>query len=204
MINGCIVRVPFNAEEKLKLYVKGKELLVSNGYVNIGMDHFALPDDELCQALANGTLHRNFMGYTTQHTGMLLGLGVSAISDIGIAFGQNRKTLHEYYQSIHSEVLPVKKGYYLTREDQEFRKYILDIACKGHTELHPEHLPTLREFTFPALDELVGDGLVEYTENYVKLTNAGHYFIRNICSAFDLKLRRSPSVLQPKIFSKAV
>ena len=193
-----------NAEEKLKLYVKGKELLVSNGYVNIGMDHFALPDDELCQALANGTLHRNFMGYTTQHTGMLLGLGVSAISDIGIAFGQNRKTLHEYYQSIHSEVLPVKKGYYLTREDQEFRKYILDIACKGHTELHPEHLPTLREFTFPALDELVGDGLVEYTENYVKLTNAGHYFIRNICSAFDLKLRRSPSVLQPKIFSKAV
>ena len=193
-----------NAEEKLKLYLKGKELLLTNGYVNIGMDHFALPDDELYKAWRNGTLHRNFMGYTTQHTGLLLGLGVSAISDIGIAFGQNRKTLLEYYHSVHPGKLPVKKGYYLTREDHEFRKYILDIACKGYTEFNPVHLPILREVSFPVLDELVGDGLVEYTEEYVKLTQQGHYFIRNICSAFDLKLRRSSSVLEPQIFSKAV
>ena len=144
------------------------------------------------------------MGYTTQNTGLLLGMGVSAISDIGMAFGQNRKTLLEYYHSIHSGNLSVKKGYFLTREDQEFRKYILDIACKGYTDINAAHLPILKEISFPVLDELVEDGLVEYTEQYVRLTSPGHHFIRNVCSAFDLKLQRNHFVLRQQMFSKAV
>lgn len=193
-----------NAEEKLRLYLKGKELLVAHGYANIGMDHFALPHDELYKAWKDGALYRNFMGYTTQNTGLLLGLGVSAISDIGFAFAQNAKALHDYYQVVHSGRLPVKKGYRLTPEDEDFRKYILDISCKGFTEINTAHLPLLKEVSFPVLDELVEDGLVEYTDQYVKLTSQGHYFIRNVCSAFDLKLRRSDSLLQTQIFSKAV
>lgn len=85
-----------SAEEKIKLYLKGKELLTQHGYVDMGMDHFALPHDELYTARINGSLHRNFMGYTTQHSGMLIGLGVSAISDTGNAYAQNEKTLHQY------------------------------------------------------------------------------------------------------------
>ncbi|HKH60909.1 MAG TPA: oxygen-independent coproporphyrinogen III oxidase [Flavitalea sp.] len=193
-----------DAEEKLKLYLTGKEQLLANGYADIGMDHFALPHDKLYMAWKNGTLHRNFMGYTTQNTGLLVGLGVSSISDIGIAFGQNTKALHDYYQSIHSGNLPVKKGYYLTGEDQDFRKYILDIACKGFTEFHSKNSGTLKRYSFPALDELAHDGLVEYTDRYARLTVTGHYFIRNVCTAFDLKLRRNHSVVQPQIFSKAV
>jgi oxygen-independent coproporphyrinogen III oxidase len=193
-----------NAEEKLRLYLKGKELLLAHGYANIGMDHFALPHDELYKAWQNGALYRNFMGYTTQNTGLLLGLGVSAISDVGFAFAQNAKALHDYYRVVHSGHLPVKKGYHLTPEDEDFRKYILDISCKGFTEINKAHLPLLKEISFPVLDELVEDGLVEYTDQYVKLTSEGHYFIRNVCSAFDLKLRRSDSLLQSQIFSKAV
>src|SRR6478735_10261185 len=89
------------AEEKILLYLKGKELLMKNGYVDIGMDHFALPSDELYLAWKSGRLHRNFMGYTTQNSGLLLGLGVSSISDTGNAFAQNQKALHDYYTSIN-------------------------------------------------------------------------------------------------------
>jgi oxygen-independent coproporphyrinogen-3 oxidase len=192
------------AEEKMQLYLRGRELLLANGYTDIGMDHFALPHDELYTAWQNGTLHRNFMGYTTQNTGLLLGLGVSAISDLGIAYAQNVKALNDYYYSIRSGKLPIKKGYYLTQEDQAFRKYILDIACKGTTTFDPSHLPPLEKYSFPILDELAKDGLVEYTAHHVKLTASGHYFIRNVCSAFDLNLHRNHSMPQQQIFSKAV
>ncbi|HEV2353990.1 MAG TPA: oxygen-independent coproporphyrinogen III oxidase, partial [Puia sp.] len=89
-------------KEKLSLYEKGKMWLAEAGYVNIGMDHFALPSDELYRAWASGTLRRNFMGYTTQSGGLLIGLGVSSISDTGTAFAQNEKVLARYYQRIAS------------------------------------------------------------------------------------------------------
>ena len=126
-----------SAQEKLELYLKGKELLTTAGYIDIGMDHFALPGDDLYEAWLNGTLHRNFMGYTTQRTSFLLGLGVSSISDIGVAFAQNRKSLHEYYEVIDKNELPVFKGYFLNEEDITFRKYILNIICKGFTKIDP-------------------------------------------------------------------
>jgi oxygen-independent coproporphyrinogen III oxidase len=193
-----------SAEEKIQLYMRGKELLLDSGYYDIGMDHFALPQDELSKAKQNGKLHRNFMGYTTQHSGLLLGLGVSAISDLGNAFAQNEKTLHNYYACVNEEKPAVKRGFFLNDEDLAFRKYIKDISCNGSTLFQPEHLPLLEEFSFPQLREPLADGLVEYDSKELHLTEKGHFFIRNICSAFDLYLQRNNSLPAQKTFSKAI
>jgi oxygen-independent coproporphyrinogen-3 oxidase len=190
------------AEEKLLLYLKGKELLMANGYFDIGMDHFALPTDDLYKARQAGKLHRNFMGYTTQKSGLLLGLGVSSISDTGNAFAQNQKTLHDYYDRINAGKLAVQKGYMLSATDVAFRKYILDISCKGKTEFRPEDMSILEEYSFPKLTELQKDGLVQWNKESVELTPQGHYFIRNVCSAFDLYLNKANPAKQ--IFSKAI
>jgi oxygen-independent coproporphyrinogen-3 oxidase len=190
------------AEEKILLYLKGKELLMKNGYADIGMDHFALPSDDLYKSWRGGKLHRNFMGYTTRNAGLLLGLGVSSISDTGTAFAQNQKNLHDYYTCINAGRLAVQKGYFLSPLDIVFRKYILDISCKGETLFRAEDVPVLKEHTFPRLAEFKKDGLAEWDHTGIKLTSQGHYFIRNICSAFDLYLDKTDPVKQ--IFSKAI
>jgi len=191
-----------SAEEKISLYLKGKELLLEAGYEDIGMDHFALPVDELSRARKEGRRHRNFMGYTTQATGLLLGLGVSSISDAGIAFAQNAKTLHDYYEDISNGILPIRKGYILNEEDRSFRRYILDIACKGQTSFRSEDLDLLRELVFPGLAPLEADGFLRFDETGLELTPAGHYFIRNCCAPFDLhKLRDEAG---GKKFSQAI
>ena len=190
------------AEKKIGLYLKGKELLMTNGYIDIGFDHFSLPTDDLYKAWKAGKLHRNFMGYTTQNSGLLLGLGVSSISDTGNAFAQNQKSLHDYYQSINAGNLAIQKGYILSALDISFRKYIMDISCKGETKFCDEHLPILEEHTFPKLVDLEKDRLIEWTKEGLKITAQGHYFIRNICSAFDLYLNNEKSGKQ--IFSSAI
>lgn len=192
------------AEEKLQLYLKGKELLSANGYYDIGMDHFALPHDELYIAKQNGKVHRNFMGYTTQQTGLLLGLGVSAISDLGNAFAQNDKTLHNYYETLNERKFAVMRGYFLNDEDLSFRRYISDISCKGSTIFNPSDFHLLEEFCFPQLQQPLADGMVEYDKKQLKLTERGHYFIRNICSAFDLHLQRNKNLSYQQAFSKAI
>ena len=192
-----------SAEEKLELYLKGKELLTKAGYVDIGMDHFALPGDDLAEAWLNGRLHRNFMGYTTQNTSFLLGLGVSAISDIGVAFAQNRKSLREYYEAVGANELPVFRGYFLNDEDISFRKYILNIICNGFTKLNPTDLTVLREISFPELQRLKEDGLIEFDEKEVMVNSSGRHFIRNISSAFDLHLQRNKRESKP-LFSHAI
>ncbi len=176
--------------EKTELYERGKEWLTEEGYINIGMDHFALPTDELVKASQDNKLHRNFMGYTTQATGMLLGLGVSSISDVGSAFAQNEKTLGKYYQVIRVGDLAVRKGYFLKEEDRVFRGHILDIACKGYTVFNPEWKEVLKEWSMPHLVELERDGLVYIGKTGVCLTRAGRPFIRQVCKAFDLHLLR--------------
>jgi oxygen-independent coproporphyrinogen-3 oxidase len=192
-----------SAEDKLQLYLKGKELLTAAGYVDIGMDHFALPGDDLTQAWLNGKLHRNFMGYTTQNTSFLLGLGVSAISDIGVAFAQNRKSLHEYYEAIKTNELPVFKGIFLNDEDISFRKYIRNIICNGYTKLNAEDLSVLEQICFPELQRLREDGLIEWNEKEVIVSSSGRHFIRNISSAFDLHLQRNRLGTKP-LFSNAI
>lgn len=190
-----------SAAKKLSLYLTGKELLLGQGYRDIGMDHFALPTDELYEASGNGTLHRNFMGYTTRKTSLLLGLGVSSISDAGVAFAQNDKTLAGYYRAVESGRLAVKKGYFLNLEDQVFRQYILDISCRGRTNFEDTFRPLLETYSLPVLRELEKDGLVCLFEKGVEVTDRGRSFIRNICKAFDLHLLRAGST---RIFSKAI
>ena len=168
------------------------------------MDHFALPIDDLFLAWKSGKLHRNFMGYTTQNSGLLLGLGVSSISDTGNAFAQNEKALSDYYARIQSGKLAVKKGYFLNAEDLAFRKYIRDICCKGETRFLPEHLPVLETYCFPVLADLAKDGLLTCDTEGMKLTSQGHYFIRNVCSAFDLYLRKGGGMENKPIFSRAI
>jgi oxygen-independent coproporphyrinogen III oxidase len=191
-------------EEKLQLYLKGKQILTAAGYVDIGMDHFALTNDTLYEAWQNGTLHRNFMGYTTQHTSILLGLGVSSISDVGNGFAQNKKTLHEYYECINKNELPVFRGYFLNEEDITFRKYILNIGCQGKTKFDPSHFQTLSEITFPELKKLEEDELIEWNEEGLVVTPLGRHFIRNVCSAFDLHLQKNKEVKTKPLFSKAI
>jgi len=168
------------------------------------MDHFALPHDDLYQARQSGTLHRNFMGYTTQNTSLLVGLGVSAISDLGNAFAQNDKALHNYYESINEGRLPVNRGFFLNDEDIAFRKYIKGISCKGFVTFEKAHLSLLQEFTFPQLESLAADGLLKYDNSGLELTEEGYFFIRNICAAFDLYLQRDKAFLNKPTFSKAI
>lgn len=202
-------------EDKLYLHQLGKMLLAEAGYANIGMDHFALPGDELYQAWKHSRLHRNFMGYTTQNSGMLLGLGVSAISDTGTAYAQNEKALKEYYRCVEEGHLAISRCCYLTAEDIVFRRHILDIACKGHTAFNPGYAPVYTEWTIPRLEELRRDGLVSIDDFGVMLTEAGRPFLRHVCKAFDLRLLRderirgemelcgNPSAAKP-LFSNAI
>lgn len=191
-------------EEKIQLYLKGKEILINAGYTDIGMDHFALPTDSLYDAWVDGTLHRNFMGYTTQHTSFLLGLGVSSISDIGFGFAQNKKKLQEYYASIKAKELPIFRGYFLNSEDISFRKYILNISCQGKTTFDPADIEVLKQFSFPVLEKLEEDKLIEWNESRLTVTALGRHFIRNICSAFDLNLQRNKEEKNKPLYSKAI
>lgn len=203
------------ANAKLYLHQLGKILITEHGYANIGMDHFALPTDELYLAWRGQRMHRNFMGYTTQNSGLLLGLGVSAISDIGTAYAQNEKALADYYRAIGDFHLGLSKSCFLTAEDLVFRRHILDIACNGYTLFEPGQTEAYSEWTIPRLQGLQNDGLVIIDEYGVMLTEAGRPFLRHLCKAFDLRLLRdektragqalcgAPAVSQP-YFSSAI
>ncbi|MBZ5858580.1 oxygen-independent coproporphyrinogen III oxidase [Flavihumibacter profundi] len=192
------------AEMKMQLYRLGKFIFSANGYNDIGMDHFALRNDELFKARQEGRLHRNFMGYTTQATALLLGLGVSSISDAGNGYAQNNKTIGEYYQSINAGKLDITKGYFLSDEDLSFKRYILDISCKGATRFNAKDLDSLRLFSFPQLEGLAEDGLISWDESALTVTPLGHHFIRNICAAFDLYLLKNKTAIQLPTYSKAI
>jgi oxygen-independent coproporphyrinogen-3 oxidase len=193
-----------SAQMKMKLYQTGRELFLRNGYHDIGMDHFALATDDLYLASQTGNLHRNFMGYTTQHTDVLIGLGVSAISGTRHAFAQNVKTIHNYYERINLQMPAVEKGYFLTEEDARFGGYILDISCRGITKFSPEDMDAINTYCLPELREAERDRLVVIESGGVSVTPLGRNFTRNICSAFDLFLRRNAQHAEKRIFSNAI
>lgn len=194
-----------NATEKLSLYQLGKNMLLEAGYVDIGMDHFAMPHDALFKARKDKTLYRNFMGYTASNPGMLIGLGVSAISDIGTAYAQNEKALSEYYALVNQNILPITRGYLLNEEDLFIKAYIIEISCRGETTFDQSHLDILKKYSFPVLEEMQADGLVKFDDHALVVTPAGHHFIRNICSAFDLRLQASKEQPDKNVmFSKSI
>ena len=188
-------------ETKRVLYEEGKNLLNQHGYIDIGMDHFALPQDALYQAYQNKTLHRNFMGYTTSSTDMVIGLGASSISDAKYAYAQNHKKVEDYYHSMASNKLPIYKGYVLTPEDRAIRKCVLDITCKGEiSEASVDEL--LDEKAQAQLMTMEQEGLIRRTQNGWEITQIGHAFIRNICMLFDRKINKKEN--SASAFSKAI
>ncbi len=191
-----------SGEEKRKLYEKGKKLLEELGYIEIGMDHFSLPTDDLYQSQISGRLHRNFMGYTTGKTQLMIGLGMSAISDSWYAFAQNEKSVEEYQQRVAKGELPVFRGHILNQEDLFIRRHILNLMCQLETEIEPDEVPDYLLTSLPRLVELQNDGLVNFTENNIKITEKGRAFTRNVAMVFDLRmLRKQP---ETRIFSMTV
>ncbi|GAB3543925.1 oxygen-independent coproporphyrinogen III oxidase [Spirosoma fluminis] len=192
-----------SGEQKRVLYETGRELLEGAGYVEIGMDHFALPHDSLYKALDNGTLHRNFMGYTTTQTRVLLGLGASSISDVWSAFAQNEKNVDTYINQALAGELPVFRGHVLDDQDAFLRRQILNIMCQGETHWH---LGCWSKSEWAALSERLEefrlDGLLEYDAEGLRVYPEGRPFLRNICMAFDERLNYA----QPKtqLFSQTV
>ncbi|HLU50582.1 MAG TPA: oxygen-independent coproporphyrinogen III oxidase [Flavobacteriaceae bacterium] len=176
-------------EAKRQLYERGKKILCENGYVEIGMDHFALPHDSLHQSMRNKTLHRNFMGYTSSYSPIMIGLGVSSISNCKTAFAQNEKNLEDYYQALKENRFPVFKGHFQTKLDIEVSKIILDLTCRFTTKINPDTFDSDALFNiFKGLEELKNDGIVEIENNQVTVTDIGRPFIRNVCMAFDPRL----------------
>jgi oxygen-independent coproporphyrinogen-3 oxidase len=180
-------------EAKRELYEVGKTLLAEKGYYEIGMDHFAQKEDALYKAFKEGKLHRNFMGYTASKTQVMIGLGVSSISDNWYAFAQNEKDIETYYHRLHQNELPVFRGHVLTEEDLILRKHILNLMCQFNTTWENDtfYFNTLLPEIIFNLDELKNDGLLELNHNSLTVTEKGKPFVRNICMAFDLRLKRN-------------
>jgi oxygen-independent coproporphyrinogen III oxidase len=188
---------------KWELYHKGKDLLEQQGYSSIGMDHFALAGDKLWQAAAEGKMHRNFMGYTTTQSKLIIGLGASSISDSWNAFIQNEKEVEAYQKIISRGILAIASGHALNEEDLLLRKNILDLMCQGETVVDPQSLP--QEFVHHAwqnLKSMEKDGLVELDGFRISVTIKGFMLIRNICAALDARLWRHGS--GEKVFSKSI
>ena len=174
--------------EKRHLYELGKQLFFDNGYVEIGMDHFALPTDSLHKAMEAKKLHRNFMGYTAGKTELMIGLGMSSISDSWYAFAQNEKTIEAYTKKVNKGIIPIFRGHLLTETDLIIRKHILNLMCNLETEWKIGLDTKVKNEIVDRLSEIVDDGLIDITDNRIKVKEEGRMFVRNICMAFDLRL----------------
>ena len=190
-------------EKKHQLFREGENILNDLGYVNIGMDHFALETDSISKAYRKGTLHRNFMGYTVSQTDLLIGLGVSAISDTKTAYAQNEKQVESYQRLIADETLAVYRGHFLADSDQHVRNTILQLICTNRAGVEAQYIDKMPEPSKVLLKTLQDDGLVELTGSEIKVTPKGKPFIRNICSVFDAHLWKQDGAGSP-LFSKAI
>ena len=196
--------------EKLGLLGLTVETLTRAGYVYIGMDHFALPTDELVRAQADGTLQRNFQGYSTRAECDLVALGVSSISKVGDTYAQNAKSLPEYYKRINGGTLAVERGVALDAEDRLLRDVIQQLMCatrldfaavaQRHGIRFEEHFADELERLAP----LAADGLVVREGRALRITARGRLLMRNVAMVFDAHLpKAAPAAEQPR-FSRAV
>ncbi len=190
-------------DEKRMLYEEGKKQLAQNGYHEIGMDHFALENDSMYTSFKEGKLHRNFMGYTASKTQLMIGLGVSSISDSWYSFAQNEKTIEDYYTHLADNQLPIFRGHVLTAEDLIIRRHILNLMCQFTTSWKDKTLdfPELPS-VLASLEEMQEDGFLTIQDDTITVTEKGKPFVRNICMAFDLRLiRKAP---ETKLFSMTI
>jgi len=180
-----------SAADKLEIMHKAGEKLQAAGYVFIGMDHFALPGDELALAQEEGHLHRNFQGYTTHAHCDLLAFGVSSIGNVGNTFSQNVKTLDEYYAAIEKNTLPIERGLVLNRDDVIRQDVITQLICQFALNFNQIdqawRIQSSDYFAHEliALEQMQKDGLLVLSEDGLQVTQPGRLLIRNICMVFD-------------------
>ena len=183
-------------EMKRQLNQLGQDRLKYLGYELVGMDHFALADDSLLEAMHTGHLHRNFMGYTTNSGKMLIGLGVSSISDVHLAYAQNVKTVEGYMKKVNNGELPVFKGHFMSKKDIQVKHQILKVACQKYFEFED-----FGRDVQGLINKLTKDGLVKEENGRYLVTEIGNQYLRNICSLFDPNYGRKR---EGKVFSQAV
>jgi len=195
-----------HSSEKLAILQHTINQLTDAGYVYIGMDHFALPDDELAIAQRNGSLYRNFQGYSTHADCDLIGLGITSIGKVGDSYSQNVKTLEEYYAQIEGQHIPVFRGVALTADDKLRREVITQLIC--HFSLDIPAIEKQYQIDFKAyfavewteLEILQNDGLLVRHEDRIDILPAGRLLVRNICLTFDIYLRQN----KEQRFSKVI
>lgn len=183
-----------DAEHKMELFKTAIEKLTDAGYVYIGMDHFARPNDALTQALQNGTLQRNFQGYSTCKGGLLHGMGISSISHLDGMYLQNHKILDTYYDALNKDELPIMRGYVMTDEDRLRYAAIMQIMCSLFLDYTTTSNDLGIDFSdyfqaeIASLDDLEADGLLQREDTGITVTQTGRLFIRNIAMRFDPNL----------------
>jgi oxygen-independent coproporphyrinogen-3 oxidase len=186
-------------ESKRRLYEIARDILVDAGYLEIGMDHFALAHDPMAIAHEQKRLHRNFMGYADARTDVLLGLGVSSISEAPDCFHQNEKVLPVYERNIAQGSIPTFRGHKLNVEDRALREQILSLMTRMEVSLQDANQEQdLRQY----LQAMIEDGLVEIESGILKVTPAGKPFLRNACMGLDQRLRHKTPNSQ--VFSQSI
>jgi len=215
-IKAHMSHIPVDAlpgpELKLGLLALTMDAFGGAGYHSIGMDHFALPEDELSRAVAARTLHRNFMGYTVQSARDMVAVGISGIGDVQGAYAQNVKKLPPYYEKLRAGRFPIERGYRLSADDVVRRTIVTNLMCNLHLDVREiERLfdlsfadafaPELAELTGP--DSPVRHGLLTVTPESLEVTSLGRMFVRNICMTFDRYLRARAAQEKP-VFSRTV
>ena len=192
--------------EKLEILQNTINRLIEAGYVYIGMDHFALPDDELALAQANGSLYRNFQGYSTHADCDLVGLGITSIGKVGDSYSQNVKTLDEYYAQIDGGHLPVFRGVGLNADDKLRRAVITQLICHFTLEFSVVEKEYNIDFNkhfaveLADLEKMQADGLLVFNNQRIEILPAGKLLVRNICMTFDAYLRQN----KEQRFSKVI
>jgi oxygen-independent coproporphyrinogen-3 oxidase len=177
------------------------------GYVYIGMDHFALPDDDLAQAQARGSLHRNFMGYTTHADSDLVGIGVSAISHVGASYSQNFRDLPSWEAALDAGRLPVFRGMRLSDDDELRADLIQHLMCQGEVPVSALERRYAIDFgvyfedSLVRLQPMIDDGLVRLEAGRILATSRGRLLLRNIAMCFDRYLDHAGA---PAKFSRAI
>lgn len=190
-------QVPAGAAKR-RLYEVLRDRLMLAGYLEIGLDHFALPADGLAVAAANGSLHRNFMGYAERRTTALLGLGVSAISETPTCYHQNEKVLTVYERRVSDDEIPTLRGHVLSDDDRRRARLIRALMTEGCTTIEPGD----QAVAAAELEMFANDGILELDAGRVRITETGKPFIRNVAAAFDVYLRTA--IRQGPTYSRAI
>ncbi len=199
-----------DGEAKLRIFLAAHDRFTEAGYRYIGMDHFALPDDELARAFNGGTLHRNFMGFTTRAGTDLIAMGVSSISSVREMFAQNVKKLTAYSESLDSGRFPIERGLILNEDDQIRRRVIGDLMCKDRIDKlrisEDFHIDFNRYFEdeLQSLAPMIADELLVNERDSIRLSFMGRLFVRNVAMLFDAHLKRQQAASKRPLYSRTL